>query len=535
MKNVAIMARVSSDEQAKGYSLDVQKDSLTKYCNQNDLNIVYVIKEDHSAKTFKRPAFQEFLAHLKKNKGQINQLLFTSWDRFSRNATHAFAMLERLKEMGIECNAIEQPLNMEVPENKLLLSVYLTIPEIDNDRRSIKIKGGMRAAHKAGRWCKGAPIGYKNSRDEINKPIIVPNEEAPMILNSFKMITKGKSQAEIIAKYKGRLTKSNLSRILRNPVYCGKIKVPAFERDPETIIEGIHQGIVNERLFEQVQAILNNPNRRVINKIKEWDELPLRGLIECSTCGKSLTGSRSRSKTKKRYFYYHCKCGAERVRADMVNEKINELLSYVNFPANALERFGSHLIRLIKEQEGDAAANRKGLQDRIKTLIEQQNHLDDTFLKAQIDGEKYGLLSERIKREVTDLKVKISSIINDESDIQRMIEAGLLRMVNFSETLENVGIQEKREILSSTFPEKLKISDGRVRTPRMNSLIQFILLKNKKLKKEKTGQALTFVGLSRLVESAGVEPASKDVTRELSTCLVCDYFSTKPRTQTPKF
>ena len=52
MKRAVLMARVSSDEQAKGYSLDVQIDSLTNHCQRNDIAIVHSFKEDFSAKTF---------------------------------------------------------------------------------------------------------------------------------------------------------------------------------------------------------------------------------------------------------------------------------------------------------------------------------------------------------------------------------------------------------------------------------------------------------------------------------------------------
>ena len=83
-------------------------------------------------------------------------------------------MIERLRKLGVEAQAIEQPIDLSVPENKMVLAMYLVIPEVDNDRRSIKIRGGIRAALKAGRWCRNAPIGYRNTRDENNRPIVVP-------------------------------------------------------------------------------------------------------------------------------------------------------------------------------------------------------------------------------------------------------------------------------------------------------------------------------------------------------------------------
>ena len=160
MKRAAIMCRVSSDEQAKGYSLDVQFEQLTKHCERQDIEIVKHYREDHSAINFNRPEFQKFLEYAKKNKHQIDYLFITTWDRFSRNMTEANLMLRKLKTLGIEVQAIEQPIDFSIPESKAMLAIYLIFPEIDNDRRSLKIKGGIRGSLKAGRWCRQAPVGY---------------------------------------------------------------------------------------------------------------------------------------------------------------------------------------------------------------------------------------------------------------------------------------------------------------------------------------------------------------------------------------
>jgi hypothetical protein len=44
----------------------------------------------NSAKTFLRPEWTKLLADLKKHKGKTHLLLFTKWDRFSRNASDAY-------------------------------------------------------------------------------------------------------------------------------------------------------------------------------------------------------------------------------------------------------------------------------------------------------------------------------------------------------------------------------------------------------------------------------------------------------------
>ncbi|MGZ5134570.1 MAG: recombinase family protein, partial [Flavitalea sp.] len=181
MKRAILMVRVSSDEQAKGYSLDIQEKSLRDYCHRKDIEIVSVYREDHSAQTFNRPEFNKLLEFVKKSNSKIDYLFFTTWDRFSRNTTDAYEMLRKLNKLNIEVQAVEQYIDFGIPENKLLLGLYLSLPHIDNERRGMKIFDGVKAAKQAGRWPGKGPFGYKNDRDEYNKPIIIPDEKAEVV------------------------------------------------------------------------------------------------------------------------------------------------------------------------------------------------------------------------------------------------------------------------------------------------------------------------------------------------------------------
>jgi site-specific DNA recombinase len=81
MKTADLYIRVSTDEQAdKGYSQRNQEETLRKYCEINLLQVRKVIFEDHSAKTFNRPRWNELLLLLRRNTGKSNLLLFTKWD-----------------------------------------------------------------------------------------------------------------------------------------------------------------------------------------------------------------------------------------------------------------------------------------------------------------------------------------------------------------------------------------------------------------------------------------------------------------------
>jgi DNA invertase Pin-like site-specific DNA recombinase len=187
MKIADLYIRVSTDEQAdKGYSQRNQEETLRKYCVINSIQVRKVIFEDHSAKTFIRPEWNKYLADLRKNRGKSDVVLFTKWDRFSRNAGDAYQMISILRRQGVEPQAVEQPLDLSIPENKMMLAFYLAAPEVENDRRALNVFYGMRRAKKEGRWMATAPIGYINKTTDSGRKYIAPKEpEAGIIKWAF--------------------------------------------------------------------------------------------------------------------------------------------------------------------------------------------------------------------------------------------------------------------------------------------------------------------------------------------------------------
>jgi len=81
MPTAIIYIRVSTDEQAlKGYSMRNQEERLINYCLAHNINILQTISEDHSAKSFHRPAWSKLMKQLNQSKSaRPNVLLFTRW------------------------------------------------------------------------------------------------------------------------------------------------------------------------------------------------------------------------------------------------------------------------------------------------------------------------------------------------------------------------------------------------------------------------------------------------------------------------
>jgi site-specific DNA recombinase len=415
MKTVDVYIRVSTDEQAdRGYSQRHQEEILRKYCNLQNLTIRKVIYEDHSAKTFNRPEWNKYLAELKKRKHRVDNVLFTKWDRFSRNAGDAYQMINTLRKLGLEPQAIEQPLDLSIPENKMMLAFYLAAPEVENDRRALNTFYGMRRAKKEGRIIATAPLGYVNKTSESGKKYVSIHPEKSVILKeAFETVATGMYNVEQVwkeAKRKGlTCSRSTFWTCLRNPVYCGKVYIPAFKDEEATYVQGQHEPLVSEALFYEVQDILDGKKRNH-HWVKVRDNFPLRGFLTCPDCGKLLTASTSKGRTKY-YDYYHCtaSCGV-RYKAEVVNTAlVNELKKYTPHPATLVL-----YKKVISDVYKSTTSQSKGDKRQLLITIEEQNKrvqkARELLLNDAIEPADYKAIKTESEQAISRAEAKLTEL-----------------------------------------------------------------------------------------------------------------------------
>lgn len=177
MKSAYLYVRVSTDEQKrKGYSLPEQEDRLLKYCETNNIDVKGIYREDYSVKNFNRPEWKKLVSVIKRERcKEESNILFIKWDRFSRNIQYAYEMIGILRKCNTRAMAIDQPVDLDIPESTVMLAVYLSVPEAENTRRAFNTANGMRRARQMGRYPNKAPIGFVNLTTVDGKKILLPS------------------------------------------------------------------------------------------------------------------------------------------------------------------------------------------------------------------------------------------------------------------------------------------------------------------------------------------------------------------------
>ena len=516
MKKADLYIRVSTDEQAdKGYSQRDQEERLRRYCENNSIVVGQIIYEDYSAKTFNRPEWIKLLDTLKKKSSKTNLLLFTKWDRFSRNAGDAYQMINILKKFNVEPQAIEQPLDLSIPENKMMLAIYLAAPEVENDRRALNTYYGMRRARKEGRLMERAPYGYVNKITENGKKYVTQKEpEASNMKWAFNEMAKGVYSAsqimDMMNRREGKKVKvSAFLASLRNTAYCGKIYVEQYNDEDAHFVPSIHEPLISEELFEKVQNIMDGnvnlarPNVKVLSD----DNLPLRGFLVCPECGNLIAGSASTGHSKK-YYYYHCQspCGY-RYKAEIINNKFLELLQALEMK----ESIKKYLRKVLKQNFEKFIDNpqhqRKKILLEIDGLNKRLKFARNKLLEDIIDDEEYLEIKTDCKDKIEKLESNLTKVKDkNKIDFPKLLDHTLSNVVDLAKAFSSGDITLKRQIISSIFPEKLEFFENHYRTIRANVLLSYIYQINNELGAKKNRKESELSPLSGLVPRTGIEP-----------------------------
>jgi site-specific DNA recombinase len=509
MKNVILYVRVSTDEQAgRGYSLRDQEQKLLNYCQMNNLNVLHIFREDFSAKTFNRPEFKRLLDYCKKNKNNIHQMVFIKWDRFSRNTAESYQMIGVFNQLAIQVNAIEQPLDLSIPEQGLMLAVYLSMPEVENQRRSLNVIAGMRRAFKEGRYVGNAPKGYSNGLDNSKKPLLVPDKDAKHVQHGFELMASGlynqSDVLRILAKNGFESSRTAMASMFRNHLYHGGVFLKAYKDEKEAIIDGIHEPIITKKLYDKVQDVLNHRSDKFQTSHKKLnDNFPLKGFLLCPHCNKPLTASSSKGRNKY-YTYYHCisPCNM-RFKLEDVNLWFNDFLKSLALDKPIQKLF----IEIIKDKLSNHGTKELGPKhyEKVKTIEDKLIRLQDLYIDQEIDKKGYLAAKERYEGIREELKSQETELKDIKNTIE-IYEKGIEKIASIEKQYKHSTLEDKRKIIGSIFPKKFQFENQKVRTADLNPILLKITSINKGLVLKNKKDKPKNIDLSCMVGDEGFEP-----------------------------
>ncbi len=487
----ALYARVSSEEQVEGYSIDAQRRAFETLVEGRGWTVYKeYLEEGKSARTEninKRPVFKEAIADELAQKYDI--LVVHKVDRFSRKLRITLEYFDKLGKAGVGFVSIVEQMDFSTPWGKFTLSMLGGLAELYSDNLSQETKKGWHERRAQGLYCGLLPFGAMKGEDGVP----VPNLDThPGLVMAFELAAQGKSDREVAIAFNagGYRTAGNqgnkpFSRdtvrdMLQNRFYLGELP-----DGNNGWIKGKHQPFISEELFnmaqEQRARKRRSKNGSVRTKARTYS---LSGLVWCSLC-KSKAGIHQGHNGKPRVYYrgrtQGADCNCKATFLEIYEAQIEWYLENFIIPEDYQEKIlEAH--RKLETAYDDLAKRRATLENRLARIKEQYGwgHKSKDEYLADYDAiqrELRVLASPEDKGETLNkLALFLGNVVDawkEASQEQRNKLAGALFEQVWIEHNRVVGIKPREELkpfFQLSYEEYLKSSTCQLEAPRGRTL-----------------------------------------------------------------
>ena len=178
------------------------------------------------------------------------------------------------------------------------------------------------------------------------------------------------------SKYGKPLSRANIERILKNPVYYGDFIYSG------KMYHGTHEPIVTKELWDKVQMAFK---RRSKNTSKRRGDFAYTGVLTCADCGCAVVAEIK----KEKYIYYHCSkakrnCSLRKnyVREEKLAGELEGVMRSIKIPAKAEDS----IITTLKESYADKNCFRDAEIASLRTKIDRLRARIDQAYTDKLDG-----------------------------------------------------------------------------------------------------------------------------------------------------
>ncbi len=414
----ALYARVSTQDQVEGYSIDAQLAAMRAAANTREWEVAAeYVDAGYSARSDSRPQFRAMIADAKARKFDI--ILVHKLDRFSRRREDAVTYKALLKRSGVNVVSVSEPLDPDSPVSIIVEGMLEVVNEWYSVNLGREVAKGKRQRAEQGLWNGDLAFGYVKGNDGLAH--IVP-KEAEVIRQAFQNYASGRytyqqiatwlNQTELRPRVKRRhrrerqylWSKNTVMDMLRNSFYLGVTKYKS------ELLPGRHQPIVDRDLFDVVQRIRAEHYRGPSSFARRYRVYLLGGLVRCAECGEKLWAHHISG-----HDYYReesslrgipCPNPKSYTRADIIDEQVSSVFSNLKLPSS-WRNLVNQLLDSSVEREV-ARRERARLEEKLRRLARQ-------YREVEIGEDEY-----RREREMT--QATLAAL--QETKESRIIQAG---------------------------------------------------------------------------------------------------------------
>ena len=455
--DAVLLARVSTEMQEDGFSLDAQLERMKKYCVRQKLNIIKEFNITESSTRGKRPKFKNMLSFIKERRKPV-AIIVDAVDRLQRNFAETTFLDSMLKAGKLELHFLRENMILNQSSKssqKIMWDMCVLMAKSYVGSLSDNVKRSEEKMLSEGLLPGPAPIGYLNSKEEGKKTIIIDPERGPLVKKLFEEYSTGLfSMDELVKKAKqwglrnkrsgNPISKAQFADILQNPFYCG---VMFYNKN---YYPHIYEKLISQDLFDKCTEVRTGRFKRTAKRTKQ--PFLLSGLVRCKHCGCLL--SPYMKKGKYVYMRHTSPDGCEytsNVGENIIVREVQNQLQSIQFSDGQKQDLQKKLKTAYEKKYGNNKYQLEKSQTELEDLKENQSKLLDLLIAGTITDVVYKEKNNLFEQK----KAQLESAIQEMAKPDDSLDVAIDKVLNFSKNsfdiFESSQIEEKRRILNFVF------------------------------------------------------------------------------------
>ena len=418
---IAIYARVSTEEQREGQTIDSQVAELERFCREKVWLITGIYKDEGwSGGIMERPELDRLRDDAQK--AVFDAVLINDVDRLARDVAHLGVLKRDLERKGIQVMFRKLPTETS-PTYNLMVNILGSFAEFEREMISDRTRRGRHKVEVRKLYLgSNTSYGYKYTPKDrvtgVEGVLEILPDEAAAVRQMFEWVDEeGLSARRVMMrlnelkipprKRASAWAKSSVLRILQNEMYagtwyynkfqcceprnpttspryrkrskCSLRRRPASEWLPLALPESLR--IVPRERWQRVQQQV--ARNYAFSSRNEKHAYLLKGLIRCGGCGSRYVGDPCHGR-----FFYRCNARCKQVPSisesklsDVVKQAVGRIMTNPDVILEPLRRLDC--------AEANEAKMRVGAAERIERNVQRLSAEEQRLL----DGYRTGLIS----------------------------------------------------------------------------------------------------------------------------------------------
>jgi len=466
-----IWARVSTAEQAWGYSIDAQEELLSKAAANKKIDIVRTFRVHETGSRHEvRKHFREMVGYVRECK--VGTILVFKIDRLARNWKD-FYKVQDLIDGGAAIYVVSEEREYSLRSSstdRFHFRVIGDVAQLEAEQIGERTVLGMNRKLAQGKIVWECPIGYLNAADPSDilgrkRTVVVDEARAPLVKRAFELYAAGGHSVNTLTDELNQLglrskdgkrrpsapvTRRCVEEMLKNHFYIGEFwdkKIGAFRKHD-------YPKLVSRALFDRVQRRMVANNRNTKGR-RDHERFFFKSFLGCGYCGAQITAY----SPKAGHAYYDCtkshfrtngkkNCSKSVIYPEKrIDATIAAAIGKLYIDDTIADRIRRHLASANDAEEADMRREQRRLTARF---TERTNHLDLVYedrLAGKLSADEYMRFKDKIQSEIGSVQSRLAKLSKHNFDYKDQGSAILDVLKGFREVYATQDYEGKAAIL----------------------------------------------------------------------------------------